>query len=192
MAPAKQVKLAPTIETPGLVEDSNGRPADTGVRSGHGFGAGVHACYDVVGVGTCAKSYVEAAARYTGGAWAQAVKHKLNKATVLKGTEDLLVIPMAFESQGGLHPNWRVTYEQWADRWAGLAEDRPRWRQGMMVRCWMARTSLVVQREQFRAVTRMLGRATLALHGQEPRAHRSMCTDAFDFVQNAMPPMEVV
>jgi len=192
IAPARQAKLAPTIETPGLVEDSNGRPADTGVRSGHGFGAGVHACYDVVGVGTCAKSYVEAAARYTGGAWGPAVKRKLNQAVVLKGTEDLLVIPMAFESQGGMHPNWRVTYEQWADRWAGLAEDRPRWRQGLMVRYWMARTCLVIQREQFRAVTRMVGRATLVLHGQEPRAHRPMCTDAFDCVQNAMPPMEVV
>ena len=37
-----------------------------------------------------------------------AVNRKLRNARRLRGTVDLVVIPMAFESQGGLHPNWRT------------------------------------------------------------------------------------
>ena len=51
------------------MEDTNGRPADTGIYEGHSFGDDVVACYDVVGCGACAPSYVEQAARYAGGAW---------------------------------------------------------------------------------------------------------------------------
>ena len=49
------------------MEDTNSRPADTGIHEGHGFGDDVFACYDVVGCGACAPSYVEQAARYAGG-----------------------------------------------------------------------------------------------------------------------------
>ena len=190
-APARQAKLSPSTETPGLVEDSNGRPADTGIKSGHGFGAAVHACYDCVGVGTCAKSYVKDAARWTGAAWNGAVKRKLENAVVLKGTMDLLVIPMAFESQGGLHPNWQVTYVQWARRWGEQAEDRPRWRQGLVVRAWIARTSLVIQREQCRSVARMVDRAARKTHCEIPRKHSPLRTDDHDCAQVAQPPLEV-
>jgi hypothetical protein len=189
-APARQAKLSPTLETSKLVADSNGRPADTGIRSGHGFGAGVHACYDCVGVGTCAASYVASAARYTGGVFEPATRRKLRNTKVLKGSVDLLVIPMAFESQGGLHPNWRVTYKQWAQRWGEQEVDRPPWRQGLMVRSWIARTSLVVQREQYKMVARLLGRAHRKAVGEEPRAHRPPRTDDFDCVLAALPPLE--
>ena len=43
-APAKQTGLSPTFEHKGLVEDTNGRPADTCIRSNHGFGRDVTAC----------------------------------------------------------------------------------------------------------------------------------------------------
>ena len=72
-----------------------------------------------------------------------AVNRKLRNARRLSGTVDLVVIPMAFESQGGLHPNWRTTYLEWAKTWASSSEaERPRWRQFLMVQSWIARTSL--------------------------------------------------
>ena len=79
-----------------------------------------------------------------------AVNRKLRNARRLRGTVDLVVIPMAFrrpalvtrvESQGGLHPNWRTTYLEWAKIWASRSEaERPRWRQFLMVQSWIART----------------------------------------------------
>ena len=53
------------------------------------------ACYDCVGVGTCAATYVQAAARWKGGAMQAAVNRKLRNARRLRGTVDLVVIPMA-------------------------------------------------------------------------------------------------
>ena len=51
-----------------------------------------------------------------------AVNRKLRNARRLRGTVDLVVIPMAFESQGGLHPNWRTTNLEWAKTWASRSE----------------------------------------------------------------------
>jgi len=74
---------------------------------------------------------------------------------------------------------------------AEQAEDRPRWRQGLVVRAWLARTSLVIQREQCRSVARMVDRATRKTHGEIPRKHRPMCTDDHDCAQVAQPLLEV-
>ena len=39
--------------------------------------------------------------------------------------------------------NRRTTYPEWAALWGDKAEaERPRWRQGLMVRSWIARSSL--------------------------------------------------
>jgi hypothetical protein len=81
------------------------------------------ACYDVVGCATCAPSYVDQTARCAGGAWDKAVAKKRN-ARRLSGAKELLVIPMAFKTQGALRPNWRVTYESWAHRLAAFGEGR--------------------------------------------------------------------
>ena len=63
-------RCLPNLRTHAL---PNSRPADTGIREGHGFGDDVIACYDVVGCGACVSSYV-VQARYAGGAWNAAVK----------------------------------------------------------------------------------------------------------------------
>ena len=79
---------------------------------------------------------------------------------------DLVVIPMAFESQGGLHPNWRTTYLEWAKLWASKSEaERPRWRQFLMVQSWIARTSLVIQREQYLLTDHMITCGSRRTHG---------------------------
>ena len=190
-APAKQTGLAPTFEHKGLVEDTNGRPADTCIRSNHGFGRDVTACYDCVGVGTCAATYVQAAARWKGGAMQAAVNRKLRNARRLRGTVDLVVIPMAFESQGGLHPNWRTTYLEWAKTWASRSEaERPRWRQFLMVQSWIARTSLVIQREQYLLIDHMITCGSRRTHGNVRHAHRAPASDDFDNALAAMPPWE--
>ena len=190
-APAKQTGLSPTFEPQGLVEDTNGRPADTCIRSNHGFGRDVTACYDCVGVGTCAATYVQAAARWKGGAMQAAVNRKLRNARRLRGTVDLVVIPMAFESQGGLHPNWRTTYLEWAKLWASKSEaERPRWRQFLMVQSWIARTSLVIQREQYLLIDHMITCGSRRTHGNVRHAHRAPASDDFDNALAAMPPWE--
>ena len=190
-APAKQAGLSPTFETQGLVEDTNGRPADTCIRTLHGFGKDVTACYDCVGVGTCASTYVQAAARWQGGAMQAAVNRKLRNARRLRGTVDLVVIPMAFESQGGLHSNWRTTYLEWAKLWGSRSvAERPRWRQSLMVLSWIARTSLVIQREQYTLVHYMVTCANRRSHGDVRHAHRAPASDDFDNALVAMPPLE--
>ena len=190
-APAKQAGLSPTFETQGLVEDTNGRPADTCIRTLHGFGKDVTACYDCVGVGTCASTYVQAAARWQGGAMQAAVNRKLRNARRLRGTVDLVVIPMAFESQGGLHSNWRTTYLEWAKLWGSRSvAERPRWRQSLMVLSWIARTSLVIQREQYTLVHYMVTCANRRSHGDVRHAHRAPASDDFDNALAAMPPLE--
>ena len=173
-APARQCKLSTSTEPLHLVEDSNGRPADTCVESGHGLGDDIKVCYDVVGCGAATQAYVEHAARYTGGAWQKAVEKKLRKASKINANDkELLVVPMAFDSQGGLHPNWRITYNMWAERWASLGEGRDKAAQAALVRGWVARTSVAIQRGQCRLVraTRE-GAVELHYHGAEPHAHR--------------------
>jgi hypothetical protein len=189
-APAAQAKLSPQSEAPGLVEDTNGRPADTGIAHGHGFGDNVVACYDVVGCATCAPSYVDQAARYAGGAWDKAVAKKLRNARRLRGAKDLLVIPMAFETQGALHPNWRVTYESWARRWAALGEGRTRAHEGMLVRSWIANASVAIQRAQFRLVHRMRANAKSHAHGGVPHDWRTPDVDDVDAQHVAWPSLE--
>ena len=189
--PARQAKLSPQPEVPNLVEDTNGRPADTGIHEGHGFGDDVVACYDVVGCGACAPSYVEQAARYAGGAWDVAVKKKLRNARRLKAaSRDLVVIPMAFTSLGALHPNYRATYKSWALRWATFGEGRSEHDQGVLVRCWMARASVAIQRAQFYLVRRMRAQAEGCAHGRQPRAWQPPDISDIDAQRVCCPPLE--
>jgi hypothetical protein len=189
-APAAQVKLSPQTEAPGLIEDTNGRPADTGIAHGHGFGDNIVACYDVVGCGTCAPSYVEQSARYAGGVWEKAAAKKLRNARRLHGAKELLIIPLAFETQGALHPNWRVTYESWARRWATMGEGRTRARQGMLVRGWIANASVAIQRAQFHLVYRMRANAKAYAHGAMPHDWRTPDADDVDAQCVAWPSLE--
>ena len=140
--PARQAKLFPNSEAPGLVEDSNGRPADIGIENGHEFGPNVTACYDVVGCATNAKTYVEKAGRYKDGGLVSSTSRKLSNAIKLRvAAKELVIIPMAFDTQGGLHPNWRKTFEGWAERWASQGEGRTKGLQGAVVRSWVQRAA---------------------------------------------------
>ena len=158
----------------------------------HEFGHGVVACYDVVGCGTCAPTYVETAARYAGGAWERAVATKLRNARRLRPSagRELVVIPMAFESQGAMHPNWRATYESWAHRWATLGEGRSRRDEGALVRCWVAQASMAIQRAQYFLVRRMRELAESCAHGGQPHAWRSPDIDDVDAQRVHCPPLE--
>ena len=182
LAHARQAKLSTSIETTGLVEDTNGRPADTFIETGHGLGENVAVCLDVVGCGTCNASYVDSAARWTGGAWRRAVDKKLRKARLLDHDgQQLVVVPFAFDTQGGLHPNWRIIYGLWAERWATLGERRGEQQQGALVARWIARASVAIQRAQFRLVSRMRDSA-LPCHivGDEPHEWRTPDLDDLD------------
>jgi hypothetical protein len=191
--PARQAKLAPQNEVPNLVEDTNGRPADTGILEGHGFGDNVIACYDVVGCGACAPTYVEQAARYPGGEWDGATKRKLRNARKLVAAgRDLVVIPMPFSSFGALHPNFKATYESWASRWASHGESRGNQEQSALVRSWMARASTAVQRAQFFLVRRMQAMAEGCAHGKRPKAWRSPDIGDVDAQRGCHPPLEGV
>ena len=148
------------------------------------------ACYDVVGCATCAPSYVEQAARYAGGAWDKAVAKKLRNARRLHGAKELLVIPMAFETQGALHPNWRVTYEGWARRWATLGEGRTRAHEGMLVRSWIANASVAIQRAQFQLMHRMRAKAKAHAHGGMPHVWRTPDIDDVDAQRVVWPSLE--
>jgi hypothetical protein len=151
VGPARHAKLSTSIETVNLSEDTNGRPADTCLEGGHDFGDNIKVCLDVVGSGTCADQYVDNAGRWTGGAMHRAVDKKLRKARRLKAaSSDLVVMPMAFESQGCLHPNWRIMYKTWAKRWGAFEAGRDERAQAGLVRGWVARTSVAIQRAQFR------------------------------------------
>jgi hypothetical protein len=174
VAPARQAKLSTQIETTGLVEDTNGRPADTFIETGHGFGDHVRACYDVLGCGTCNASYVESAARWAGGAMRRGVDKKLRNARQLDHDGgQLVVVPMAFDSLGGLHQNWQHVYKMFAQRWASFGEDRGEAEIGGLINCWTARTSVAIQRAQFRLVRAMRDVARSAyLVGDEPHQWR--------------------
>jgi hypothetical protein len=190
VAPARQAKLSTSIETVALTEDTNGRPADTCLESGHGFGDNVKVCLDVVGSGSCADNYVDNAARWAGGAMHRAVDKKLRKARLLNAANgaDLIVVPMAFESLGGLHPNWRIMYETWAERWSSQGPGRDERVQAALVRGWVARTSVAIQRAQFRLVSKMrvLAREE-SYHGDEPHEWRAPDLDDVDARRAVLP-----
>jgi hypothetical protein len=181
-APARQAKLSTSIETTGLVEDTNGRPADTFIEDNHGLGDQVAVCIDVVGCGTCNASYVESSARWVGGAWRRAVDKKLRNSRVLvHDGRQLVVVPFAFDTQGGLHPNWRIMYKLWAERWATFGEGRGEREQGMLVSRWVGCASVAIQRAQFRLVRRMRDAALPGyIVGDEPHEWRSPDLDDLD------------
>ena len=107
---------------------------------------------------------------------------KVLSAHKLQGTSELIIVPMAFESQGGLHANWRNTYVQWATFWGSKDKvDRPAWRQGLMVRAWTARTSLIIQQEHFRIVNYLLTCTNHFKSGAVPNAPRIAASYDFDF-----------
>ena len=160
------------------MDGTAGRPADTGIAYGHGMGEGKYVCYDVVGVGSSVEQYITASADRVGGSFEAAVARKLRGARTLTG--DLIVVPMPFNSQGGLHGNWKETYRQWALRWLAVvcvshsaagrddADDA-----SFLVRNWMGVASTAIQLAQFRLTARMLEAAgRLGPHGVEPLAWR--------------------
>ena len=66
----------------------------------------------------------------------------------------------------------------------------PAWRQGLMVRAWMARTSLIIQQEQYRIVSYMLNCTKHFKSGAIPNAHRIAASYDFDCALAAVPPLE--
>jgi len=188
--PARQAKLLPSPEATGLVEDSNGRPADIAIENGHQWGPGVTACYDLVACSTSAKARVDDAGRHPGGAMNYNVARKLLNAKRLKGAgKELMVIPMAFDTQGGLHSNWRTTFVSWAERWRSHGEDRTEAMAGALVRSWLAIASMEVQRAQFALTERMRAGAEDRLHGGLPHAWRPLGADDFGPHLVACPPL---
>lgn len=182
VAPARQSKLSTSIEALKLVQDTDGRPADTLIEYGHGLGDDVALCLDVMGCGTCARGYVDSAARWAGGAWQRGVDKKLrNACKITHNGKQLVVVPMAFDSQGGLHPNWRIMYNIWARRWASFGEDRNDAERGAMVANWVAYTSVAIQRAQSLLVRRTVELARSAhLVGDLPNEWRMPDLDDLD------------
>ena len=173
------------------MEDSNGRPADIGIENGHGFGPNVTACYDVVGCATNANSYVEKAGRYKDGGMAFSTSRKLSNAIKLRvAAKDLVIIPMAFDTQGGLHSNWRKTFEGWAERWASQGEGRTKALQGAVVRSWVAMASMEIQRAQFFLTEQVRKSVEDHVHGGIPHAWRPLGAEDFGSELVACPPLE--
>jgi len=153
---ARQAGLSAELEKPHLNEDDNGRPADTLVPYGleDTFGNRM-VCYDVVGVGSSVAQYLEAACNGIGSAMDFGVKRKLRNARRL--ADDKVVVPMPYTSQGALHSNFRVSFEQWAGHWATLGDGRDADAQRMLVRIWLTQASAVVQKAQFVLTGRLVG-----------------------------------
>ena len=172
---ALQACLPSEIEPPHLNEDNNGRPADTLVSHGLEpvFGNNRAVCYDVTGVGSSVEQYLDAACYNVGGAMTFGIGRKLRSTRKLE--DDKVVIPLPFESQGGLHENWRITYKQWATHWSGCGEGRGLLEQGQLVRYWMVKAATAVQIAQHRLSTRLAGllrstdpRSGAAVRGRQP------------------------
>ena len=171
---ALQACLPAEIEAPHLNEDNNGRPADTLIP--HGLEAIFgkrNACYDVTGVGSGVQQYLDAACLNVGGAMTFGINRKLRSTRVLE--DDKVVIPLPFESQGGLHENWRITFKQWVTCWAGCGEGRGLHEQGQLVRCWMVKAATAVQISQHRLTCRLASllrstdpRSGVAVWGRQP------------------------
>ena len=60
-----------------------------------------------------------------------------------------------------------------------------------MVQSWIARTSLVIQHQQYIITNYMLGCAKRAKFGDAPNSHRTANSHDFDNALVAMPPLEV-
>ena len=151
---ARQAGLQAEIEAPHLNADNNGRPADTAVPFGleNTFGNRV-VCYDVVGIGSAVEHYLESACSNVGGAMAFGIKRKLRSTRLL--SDDKVVVPLPFTSQGSLHSNFRDTYVQWAEYWAGLEEGRSENMQRNLVYTWVTQASATVQKAQWRLTQRL-------------------------------------
>ena len=65
------------------------------------------------------------------------------------------VIPLPFESQGGLHENWRNTFKQWATHWASCGEGRDCQEQGQIARIWLVKAATVAQIAQHNLTRRL-------------------------------------
>ena len=162
LAPARQACLPAEPEKAHLIEDSNGRPADTYIPYGLEdiFGSRP-VCYDVVGVGSAVEQYLAQACQGIGGAMNFGVKRKLRGTRRLDSNK--VVVPMPFTSQGALHANFRTSYEMWATHWATCGEGRNADAQGALARVWMSQASAVVQMAQNR-LTRKLVEMLLSIN----------------------------
>jgi len=154
---ARAANLAPEIEPPKLNEDDNGRPADTLVPHGleEVFGHR-QVCYDVVGVGSSVEQYLVAACNNVGGAMEFGVNRKLRSTRRLD--DDKIVVPLPFTSQGSLHVNFSITYEQWAAHWATRGEGRSKDAQKALVQTWLAQASATVQKAQWLLTVQLVNR----------------------------------
>jgi hypothetical protein len=155
LAPARQACLPAEPEKAHLIEDSNGRPADTYIPYGLEdiFGSRP-VCYDVVGVGSAVEQYLAQACQGIGGAMNFGVKRKLRSTRRLD--DNKVVVPMPFTSQGALHANFRTSYEMWATHWATCGEGRNADAQGALARVWMSQASAVVQMAQNRLTRKLV------------------------------------
>ncbi len=151
---ALQACLPAQIEAPHLNDDNNGRPADTLIPYGLEpiFGKR-EACYDVTGVGSSVEQYLERACNEVGGAMTFGISRKLRSTRALDSGK--AVIPLPFESQGGLHENWRITFKQWAIHWASCGEGRDCQEQGQIARIWLVKAATVVQIAQHNLTRRL-------------------------------------
>jgi hypothetical protein len=155
---AKNAKLPAVVEPQRLNAGNNGRPADTGIPE-YGGAGGQYLCLDVSGSGAAVESYLEQACSGAGGAMDAAVLRKLRNARKLDGNK--MVVPMVFDTQGGMHSNWLVMMAEWAQRWGSLGEGRDAREVGNMARCWLVRAATVIQIAQFRVVAALINSSQL-------------------------------
>lgn len=114
---AKRALLPAAHEPRGLVPGTLERPADTSISFGHGWDDGCVALLDVCAVGSATPAHVDANLAQPQGALGAAVRRKLAR----RCPASTVLIPLAFETQGGLHSNWRECYRRWGVRLEGIS-----------------------------------------------------------------------
>ena len=107
---------------------------------------------------------------------------------------DLLVIPMAFESQRVLHEHWGEIYHLFARHWVRL-NNRSKREGSALVRIvestlWTANISLTIQRAQHTMFVRMLQNQSLLRHGDVPHSIRPFEEGVVELADACLPDME--
>ena len=97
-------------------------------------------------------------------------------------------VPVA--AAGATGADAREVKSRWGGKGTWSRPERPRWRQFLMVQSWIARTSLVIQREQYLLTDHMITCGSRRTHGNVRHAHRAPASDDFDNALAAMPPWE--
>jgi hypothetical protein len=181
LAPCKQVGLPAYREEPDLVDGTADRPADVLVIGLELEVQATHSevCFDVLVVGTTARSYLaRGAALRPGAALAVGFSRKLCNVQKL-ASDRMILVPLVASSTGGFHSAWAHFYDKLAERWqlSGEGRDGAGAKEAVVGR-WLAEASTALHRSQYAVI---MGLARLCarsdpLTGAEPHSWRP-----FDF-----------